>query len=88
MHFKNAVAKGKVIAYLNKYVREYSNPPTANNDTSDESEKDDSGFDIWKYHKQLTHKNMKNKSSAQTNSTTEIMNETGTDVPVFSCYPN
>ncbi|KAF2895663.1 hypothetical protein ILUMI_10522 [Ignelater luminosus] len=64
MHFKDAVAKSKVINYLNKYLREYNSLPTAKNDTSDESDKDDTEFDIWKYHKQLTQKNMKNKSSA------------------------
>ncbi|XP_045780821.1 E3 SUMO-protein ligase ZBED1-like [Maniola jurtina] len=72
MHFKNAVAKGKVISYLNKYVREYNSSPTASNDASDESDKDDAEFDIWKYHKQLTHKNMKNKSAT----TTETISET------------
>ncbi|CAK1592014.1 unnamed protein product [Parnassius mnemosyne] len=68
MHFKDPVAKSKVFNYLNKFVREYNSSPGAatatRSDTSDESDKDDSEFDIWKYHKQLTHKNMKNKSSA------------------------
>ncbi|XP_046800992.1 E3 SUMO-protein ligase ZBED1-like [Lucilia cuprina] len=66
MHFKNSMAKGKVINCLNKYVREFntsSSSTTSNNDTSDDVE-DNSEFDIWKYHKQLTHKNMKNKSSS------------------------
>lgn len=65
MHFKDAVAKSKVVSYLNKYAREYENESLAKagSDSSDESDKDDAEFDIWKYHKQLTHKNMKNKVS-------------------------
>lgn len=65
MHFKDTVAKSKVVSYLNKYAREYENESLAKvgSDSSDESDKDDAEFDIWKYHKQLTHKNMKNKLS-------------------------
>lgn len=78
MHFKDPVAKSKVFNYLNKFVREYNSSPGAatRSDTSDESDKDDSEFDIWKYHKQLTHKNMKNKSSATTMPLSGSINET------------
>lgn len=68
MHFKNAMIKSKVISYINKYVQEYNNiaSNTPGNDTSDETDKDYSVFDTWKYQKQLNQQNMKNKSSATT----------------------
>lgn len=84
MHFKNAMAKRKVINYLNKSVWEYNSSPTVNNDTSD---KDDSECDIWEYHKQLTYKNIENKSSLHQNTTatTEISSES--EVQVYLSSP-
>lgn len=78
MHFKDAVAKGKVVSYLNKYAREYENESSSAkvSDSSDESDKDDAEFDIWKYHKQLTHKNMKNKLSSSATPTLSSISET------------
>lgn len=85
MHFKDATAKGKVINYLNKYVREHNSLPTSRNDTSDESDNNnDSPFDIWKYHKQLTHRNVKNKSSCTTTGTITISE---TEVQMYLSSP-
>lgn len=72
LHFKDPVAKGKVINYINNYLT--SNVSTSvRNESSDESEKGDNNEgDIWSYHKLLTHKNMKKNSNDITKAETEF----------------
>ncbi|KAF2886708.1 hypothetical protein ILUMI_19465 [Ignelater luminosus] len=69
IHFKDATAKAKVLNYVNNCVKNMQTmllPP----ESSDESEKEETTereIDIWSYHKQLTHDNMKNKTMDRDN---------------------
>ncbi|XP_028157050.1 zinc finger BED domain-containing protein 1-like [Ostrinia furnacalis] len=63
IHFKDAMAKAKVVNYVNNYVKNMQSmiSPAESSDESEREEKADRESDIWSYHKQLTHDNLKNK---------------------------
>lgn len=65
IHFKDAMAKAKVLNYVNTYIKNMQtmNLPTESSDESEKEEKPEREFYIWSYHKQLSHDNMKNKTT-------------------------
>ncbi|GBP41623.1 PiggyBac transposable element-derived protein 4 [Eumeta japonica] len=65
IHFKDATAKAKVVNYVNNYVKNMQSmiSPAESSDESEKEEKAERQLDIWSYHKQLTHDNMKNKTT-------------------------
>ncbi|KAF2880573.1 hypothetical protein ILUMI_25597 [Ignelater luminosus] len=64
IHFKDATAKAKVLNYVNNCVKNMQTMllPLESSDESEKEEKTEREIDIWSYHKQLTHDNMKNKT--------------------------
>lgn len=65
IHIKDAIAKAKVLNYVNNYVKNIQtmNLPAGSIDKSEKEEKSEREIDIWSYYKQLTHDNMKNKTT-------------------------
>ncbi|KAF2886188.1 hypothetical protein ILUMI_19985 [Ignelater luminosus] len=69
IHFKDATAKAKVLNYVNNCVKNMQTMllPPESSDESEKEEKTEREIDIWSYHKQLTHDNMKNKTMGRDN---------------------
>lgn len=83
IHFKDAVAKSKVINYSNSFIRDIDK--SSKSESSDESDKDkeETTFDIWNYHKQLAHKNIKNKHY----SSTSLLDKNESEVQMYLASP-
>ncbi|KAF2886886.1 hypothetical protein ILUMI_19289 [Ignelater luminosus] len=69
IYFKDATAKAKVLNYVNNCVKNMQTMllPPESSDESEKEEKTEREIDIWSYHKQLTHDNMKNKTMDRDN---------------------
>ncbi|CAK1592697.1 unnamed protein product [Parnassius mnemosyne] len=61
LHFKKPEACAKAMSRIRKFISEYKSAVTASSTSSEDEEKVE--FDFWKYHKSLTHTQIKRKKT-------------------------